>query len=112
MRTLNIEERLWPKIEKTSSCWIWKAARDRKGYGRFWFKGRNCHAHRVVYELVVGSVDPDLVLDHLCTTPLCVNPFHLEEVSRGENNKRALAANPTPFGKPRPVPRDVFEEAE
>jgi DNA-binding NarL/FixJ family response regulator len=32
-------------------------------------------------------------LDHLCRVRRCVNPDHLEQVSRSENNRRGLLGN-------------------
>lgn len=31
---------------------------------------------------------PKMVIDHLCGNRLCINPGHLELVTRGENNRR------------------------
>lgn len=45
-------------------------------------------AHRAVYEALVGPIPPELELDHLCRNPACVNPAHLEPVTRKENVRR------------------------
>jgi hypothetical protein len=37
-----------------------------------------------------GDVPEDLVIDHKCRTPSCVNPDHLEPVTQGENLRRAF----------------------
>lgn len=80
-----IAEIFWSQVEKTDSCWIWKGGRDRHGvYGRY--GGRA--AHRVAYRLTRGSIPRGLEIDHLCNTPLCVNPSHLEPVTRLENMRR------------------------
>lgn len=42
-------------------------------------------AHRAMFELVNGPVPDGLDLDHLCRNTLCVNPDHLEPVTRREN---------------------------
>lgn len=67
-------------------CWIW-TGRRLKGYGM----ARHTMAHRVVYKLLVGPIAEGLELDHLCRTPLCVNPQHLEAVTRLENIRRRYA---------------------
>ena len=68
-----------------AGCWDWTATLDRCGYGRFWVSGRMVKAHRYAYERWVGPLDPNLTIDHLCRNTRCVNPAHLEEVTRVEN---------------------------
>ena len=46
-------------------------------------------AHRVSYYLLVGNIPEGLELDHLCRNTSCVNPAHLEAVTRNENMLRA-----------------------
>jgi segregation and condensation protein B len=41
-------------------------------------------AHRQSYRLIVGKIPVGLELDHLCRVPRCVNPYHLEPVTRAE----------------------------
>lgn len=86
------EARFWPKVDKTDSCWIWKASLDRHGYGQFRFKGTTHRAHRIAYLLIKGDIPGDLPLDHLCRNIRCVNPDHLEPVTLGENIRRGLSS--------------------
>jgi hypothetical protein len=71
-----------------SACWIWTASVDNGGYGKFGVSGRVLGAHRVAYELLVGPVPEGLELDHLCRERACINPTHLEPVTRAENHRR------------------------
>ena len=84
--------RFWSKVEKTVGCWIWTACKTKFGYG--WFQmGRQAGprlAHRLAYESAVGPVPEGLTLDHLCRNRACVNPAHLEPVSRGTNVLRGV----------------------
>lgn len=50
--------------------------------------GRTGLAHRVAYEALVGRIPDGLTLDHLCENKRCVNPDHLEPVTRAENLRR------------------------
>lgn len=74
----------------SNGCWIWAGPRDPYGYGNFSFGGREARAHRYSYELAKGFIHPGLVIDHLCRTPQCVNPSHLEAVTHQENIKRGV----------------------
>ena len=77
------------KVDTSGDCWIWLAARV-KGYGRFWVNGHTPPAHRWFYEQVRGPIDSELVLDHLCRNPSCVNPAHLEPVTDAVNVLRGV----------------------
>lgn len=71
-------------------CVVWAATRNNKGYGWFYSNtaGRQVLAHRWSYEYFVGPIPDGLDLDHLCSTPYCVNPDHLEPVTHAENQRR------------------------
>lgn len=71
-----------------SGCWNWTAAKDRHNYSRFWDGKRNRLAHRWIYESLVSPIPTGLDLDHLCVNTQCVAPYHLEPVTRAENQKR------------------------
>ena len=66
-------------------CWVWKGTILKKGYGRIMRFGKQLHAHRMVWELLVGPLTSDEVLDHLCRNRACVNPNHLEPVGNKDN---------------------------
>ncbi len=90
-------ERFWSKVIRLSDagCWLWTSAQDGRGYGTFGRPGgrqrsHNLRAHRVAYELLVGPIPAGLEIDHLCRVPLCVNPAHLEPVTRRENILRGI----------------------
>lgn len=88
-----LEDRFWPKVDKTETCWIWTGAKDPNGYGRVNQGGHNGRAklaHRVACELSGRTLDPSLQLDHLCRNPSCVRPDHLEEVTSRENTMRGV----------------------
>lgn len=94
------EARFWPKVDKDGPlpgadtlaagkgpCWLWTAAIDLYGYGRF-TSPNSASAYCFAYELCVGPVPVGLELDHLCGVRRCVNPNHLEPVTHEENCRR------------------------
>jgi len=91
--TLPAPIRFWAKINRQSGrswngtpCWEWTGKIRPDGYARFGISpGVTEYAHRYAYMLLVGTIPPDLTLDHLCRNRCCVNPDHLEPVTRGEN---------------------------
>lgn len=88
--TPEILANFWMKVKENrgNGCWEWQNALAH-GYGCFAPKQFvMLRAHRVAYELLVGSIPEGLVLDHLCRNPCCVNPAHLEPVTQGENCRR------------------------
>ena len=75
--------------EANSGCWIWRSA-NSGGYGNFSVNKKQYRAHRVIYELLKSPIPQDMTLDHLCRNRICVNPNHLEPVSRRENILRGI----------------------
>lgn len=87
-------ERIWKHVRKTDGCWLWEGSRQSNGYGHMnCGSGRTRPAHVIAYESIKGPVPEGLVLDHLCRTPLCVNPSHLEAVTQKENVLRSHMPN-------------------
>jgi HNH endonuclease len=69
-----------------NDCWLWTGRINDGGYANY---GKD-YAHRVIYERSVGPIPKGLELDHLCRIRHCVNPAHLEPVTRKENVRRGL----------------------
>lgn len=88
----NAEQRFWPRVNKTDTCWLWTGSLVGEGYGRITDdNGRSAFVHRFAYELLVGPVPGGKQLDHLCRVRACVNPTHLEPVTRRENILRGVS---------------------
>jgi hypothetical protein len=96
--TTPLEISFWQQVDKNGPvpacrpdlgpCWIWTGTIRGKGYGVF----QNAQAHRFSWELMRGPFPAGLVADHLCRTPRCVNPDHLEAVTDKENILRGVGA--------------------
>lgn len=73
-----------------SGCWLWTKGKGPYGFFYYIKDGItiNTPAHRFAYELYREPIPKGLVIDHLCFTTRCVNPAHLEPVTRAENSRR------------------------
>lgn len=89
-------ERFWSKVNKTDGCWLWTGVHNGVGYGQFHLQGadgrRQRYAHRVAYEWQHGPIPDGMELDHLCRTPACVRPSHLDAVPHATNFYRGASA--------------------
>ncbi len=74
-----IADRFWEKVKKTRGCWLWTASKQAAGYGSFVVhKGDSpVGAHRLSYELEIGSIPTGMQVLHRCDNPSCVRPSHL-----------------------------------
>ena len=77
----------------TKGCWIWSGPRHPSGYGSIKWGGKATVAHRVVYTLLKGPIPDGMVIDHLCSVKMCVNPEHLDPVTSSTNTQRAWDRN-------------------
>jgi hypothetical protein len=68
-----------------TGCWLWGACVYANGYGAVRVNGRTGVAHRWLWEQVVGLVPAGKELHHTCGIRRCVNPDHLQLVTRREH---------------------------
>jgi hypothetical protein len=87
------EQRFFTLIAPADECWEWQGNTNNRGYGAFWDGTKTALAHRWVYEFMVDDIPEGLDIDHLCRNRKCVNPEHLEPVTRSVNH----------FRKPKPI---------
>lgn len=94
-------------IDATTGCWLWLGVTSN-GYGQF-RDGRTVRAHRWSYQHFVGPVSIDLDLDHLCRVRSCVNPQHLEPVTRQVNLRRSPLTSTARSDCPKGHPLDGWD---
>lgn len=76
-----------------TKCITWKKYRNKDGYGKLTYKGKDYLAHRFIYEQIKGLIPKDKEIDHLCRDRSCINIEHLEAVSHLENMSRGIFFN-------------------
>lgn len=83
--------------DPAGECWLWKGCLDSNGYGMIYWSAeqRNVKAHAasmcLYRDIPIKSNRNGKEWDHLCRTHACVNPDHLELVSRRENVLRGVS---------------------
>lgn len=91
---LQVKRWFWSKASPTSSgCWQWHGGKNSKGYGVFMLEGSAKLAHRIAWEACESPIPQELTVDHLCFNKLCINPRHMEIVTRSENSRRGNQAS-------------------
>jgi hypothetical protein len=81
------------RIDPDTDCWEWQGYVDRNGYGRIYDRTRPKNrrtdwVHRVFYERHKGPIPERHEIDHTCQNTICVNPDHLDAVTKAEHVAR------------------------
>ncbi len=82
-------------VRDGNGCWIWQRSLGRNGYPQVIRIGTGQSPfdspYRLSYEEFVGPIPEGLEPDHLCRVHACVNPDHLEPVTKLENWWRGVS---------------------
>ncbi len=86
-----LPERLRKHIDVSAptGCWTWTGAFDRD-YPRV---GATKRVHRVIYVMLVGPIDDGMVVHHTCENKGCVNPEHLQQMTRRDHGAEHYPGN-------------------
>lgn len=84
------------------TCWEWRGAKDKDGYGKFTRKipktRKSTHhrAHRAAYTVFKGPIEEGMHVLHSCDNTSCCNPQHLflgtnkdnmvDKIAKGRSN--------------------------
>ena len=75
-----------------NGCWQWLGSLSTSGYGKHYIGSTQFFAHRFSYTIFNNEIPKNLHIDHLCRNRGCVNPEHLEAVTRKTNILRGNGA--------------------
>lgn len=67
-------------------CWIWRG--ERNSYVTVRYGGGQSTGHRIAWEMAHGPIPSGSHVHHRCEVKTCVNPEHLELLTRAEHMAR------------------------
>lgn len=73
-----------------AGCWVWNGTKTHDGYGVTRVTKGSRRVHRLMWERYNGPIPVGLELDHTCENPPCLNPAHLDAVTRAEHIRRTM----------------------
>lgn len=92
MITQPLPESFKYQVGGSKGCWLWQGYCDKNGYSRIYNRDRKRieWAHRYSYEAHKGPIPARYEVDHVCEQVNCVNPDHLDAVTKAEHARRTM----------------------
>lgn len=97
----DIESRLLRNsvIDPATGCWVWIGykTRNRRGvyYGRLSIRVSGIpypfYVHRLAFEEWIESIRGGYEIDHKCRNTLCINPAHLQQLSKTKHRRVTIS---------------------
>lgn len=85
-------ERAPPGSGCSGMCWLWQGPHSGNGrggdYARMNVDGQTVAVHRVTWTNLFGYLPGKRQLDHKCKRRRCVNPWHTDNVTHKQNQRR------------------------
>lgn len=72
-------------VDQDTGCHTWTGGTNASGHGVIMVKGKRMYVHRIVYQLTYGRLWTNHDVRHKCHNPACVNPKHLQCLTRREH---------------------------
>jgi DNA-binding CsgD family transcriptional regulator len=106
-------------VDPDTGCWIWQRSKYLKTYGKASFKGKAVVAHRLSWTAYnggslkgIGENGKRMIIRHICSNTLCMNPLHLElgsDVDSAEGRRKAGVTGGSKNGQAKLTEDQVLE---
>jgi hypothetical protein len=81
------------EVDPATECWNWRGALIRAKNGRASARGtfrdgdRQVYAYRFAFSFYNGEIPEGREINHICRNTRCVNPQHLEALTKAQHQK-------------------------
>lgn len=74
-------------LDLTTPCEHYPGTVNGDGYGQITIDGVTYLAHRIAFQLHVGTIPRGWMVDHACRVPICINWQHLRLATNKQNQE-------------------------